>query len=216
MLRFVNGRITTFACISLIAIYVVLDIVIQVLSPNYSVISQPESVLAVGTYGFLMTINFVIRAILSGLFALALIKSVPPDSESIFRGSLILFGLWGVGSLIMATFHTDLKTPPTTVSGTVHTYSMFAAFLCAGFSTFTIANDFRKAGELKPLSQLTFPVGIAAIIFSVITIVTAIFPPLALNAWGLIERVFIGLILLWILLVCINVIRFPLKGIGRN
>ena len=43
---------------ALIILYVVLDVVAQVLPPHYSPISQAESLLAVGPYGYIMTVNF--------------------------------------------------------------------------------------------------------------------------------------------------------------
>ncbi|HEY7356765.1 MAG TPA: DUF998 domain-containing protein, partial [Ktedonobacterales bacterium] len=43
-----------------IALYVVLDVIAQLLPPHYNPISQAESDLAVGPYGWIMAINFVL------------------------------------------------------------------------------------------------------------------------------------------------------------
>ena len=45
----------------LIVLYIVLDAIAQALPPHYSPISQAESLLAVGPYGYIMTINFLNR-----------------------------------------------------------------------------------------------------------------------------------------------------------
>jgi len=54
---------------ALIILYVVLDAIAQVLPPHYSPLSQAESLLAVGPYGYIMTVNFLIRGVFSLLFA---------------------------------------------------------------------------------------------------------------------------------------------------
>jgi hypothetical protein len=190
--------------IILIGLYIVIELAVQLLPPHYSPISQPESLLTIGPYGYLMTINFVIRAIFSLLIVLVLVKGVTSESMPKFRGSLILFGIWGACSLLLAAFPADLTIKPTTLNGNVHSYATFAAFLCGGFSAFTLSNDFKKEKELVTLSRFTFPIGIACIVFAAITIVTAVLPESMFNAWGLIERVFIALMLTWILLLAIN------------
>lgn len=194
-------------CIVLICLYVIIDIIVQLLPPHYSPISQAESLLAIGPYGYLMTINFVNRGIFSLLTVLVLVKGVTSESMPKFRGSLILFGIWGACCLLLAAFPADLTVKPTTVSGNIHSYVAFASFLCGGFSVFTLSNDFKKERELKSLSKFTFPIGIAAIIFCVATIITAVLPESKFNAWGLIERIFIALILAWMVLLSINLLK---------
>jgi hypothetical protein len=194
-------------CIVLIGLYFTIEIAAQLLPPHYNPISQPESLLAIGPFGYLMTINFVNRAVFSLLIVLVLVKGVTSESMPKFRGSLILFGIWGTCSLLLAAFPADLTLKPTTLNGNIHSYATFAAFLCGGFSSFTLGNDFRKEKELVPLSRFTFPIGIAAIILCIITVVTAVLPESTFPVWGLVERLFMALMLAWILFLSINLLK---------
>lgn len=54
--------------ILLIILYAVLDVIAQSLPPHYSPISQAESDLAVGRFGFIMTLNFLNRGVLSYIY----------------------------------------------------------------------------------------------------------------------------------------------------
>ena len=58
-----RARIFGALTIAGIALYLVLDVVAQMLPPHYSPVRQAESDLAVGPYGYVMTINFVVREI---------------------------------------------------------------------------------------------------------------------------------------------------------
>src|SRR5579862_9361405 len=82
-----------------IAVYVILDAVAQSLPPHYSPISQAESDLAVGPYGYVMAVNFVNRGVFSLLFLYGLAKTAPPGAG--LRTGLVLLGVWGVGALIL-------------------------------------------------------------------------------------------------------------------
>ncbi len=62
-----SGYMLLATC-ALLILYLVIDTVAQILPPHYSPIRDAESDLAVGPYGFLMTVNFVNRGVLSILF----------------------------------------------------------------------------------------------------------------------------------------------------
>ena len=55
-----QGAMLALVTIVGIVVYVIIDVIAQLLPPHYNAIIQAESDLAVGPYGFLMTINFVI------------------------------------------------------------------------------------------------------------------------------------------------------------
>ena len=59
-----------------VLLYVILDAIAHILPPHYSPIRDAESDLAVGPYGYIMTINFVNRGLLSLLFVYAFVKTL--------------------------------------------------------------------------------------------------------------------------------------------
>jgi hypothetical protein len=91
---------------ALIILYVVLDAIAQVLPPHYSPISQAESLLAVGPYGYIMTVNFLNRGVFSLLFVYALVQIFTMLGENwrSYKFGLYAIGIWGVGALMLAGF----------------------------------------------------------------------------------------------------------------
>ena len=134
------------ATIAGIALYVVLDAIAQSLPPHYSPISQAESDLAVGPYGYVMAVNFVNRGIFSLLFLYGLARSVP--SREGLRTGLGLFGVWAVGALILAVSPTDVSGPAT-VHGFVHLVVATLAFLGAAIGTVSLSRAFRRDPGLQ-------------------------------------------------------------------
>src|SRR6185437_3342848 len=101
-----------------IVLYVILDVIAQLLPPHYSPIRQPESDLAVGPYGWVMALNFVVRGLLSFALIAALIKGAPEAIRS--RAGLVLLGIWAVGALLLAAFPTDVGGGKVTLHGAIH------------------------------------------------------------------------------------------------
>lgn len=58
-------------------VYVALDVVAQLLPPHYGPVRQAESDLGVGPFGWVMSVNFIVRGLLT---ACALVPVRPPGS----------------------------------------------------------------------------------------------------------------------------------------
>lgn len=200
-----NQRAALLALLTIVGIvlYVVLDVIAQLLPPHYSPIGQAESDLAVGPYGFLMTINFVLRGLLSLALVWALTRSVA--KEGLSRVGLVLVAVWGVGALLLALFPTDIKDfpghiTPTTLHGIVHLLVAGLAFICAAVGELLLSLRFANDARWR---SLRYPAaGIA-----ILAIITLFIVPLHLSAsaFGLYERIFIGLVLFWMLVVAFRV-----------
>ena len=82
-----------------VVLYVVLDIIVQLLPPHYNPITQAESDLAVGPYGYIMAINFVNRGLLSLIFLYAFARTFGLDRENgRYKIGIYLLGVWGAGA----------------------------------------------------------------------------------------------------------------------
>ena len=103
----------------LIVLYVILDIVVQLLPPHYDPISQPESDLAVGPFGWIMTANFVVRGGLSLLFLWGFLATVKASGGTWrrYQGGTIALAVWGVGAFVLAAFPTDVPSTPLSAHG---------------------------------------------------------------------------------------------------
>ncbi|MGP8025009.1 MAG: DUF998 domain-containing protein [Methanobacterium sp.] len=197
-----NASIYFLITIIGIIIYLVLDIIVQLLPPHYSPISQTESDLAIGPFGHIMTLNFFVRGIFSLSFLAGSIITLGAK-KSQYRLGLILIGIWGVGALFLAIFPTDLSSSNPSLHGIIHSITALLAFLGGGFGTFVITLKFRNDDEFKGVVQYALPLGMFSAIFSIITLLTVFTVAQPGNIWGLIERVFIASILLWMLIISI-------------
>ena len=173
-----------------IVLYIVIDVIAQLLPPHYNPITQAESDLAVGPYGYLMTINFVIRGLLSLALLLALTRSTSPQDRS--QTGLVLLGIWAVGAFLLALFPTDIAgNGHATLHGLIHLLVAFIAF----------AHERWHSLRTPALTIVALTLIALILLF--------LGPSFGLQRIsGLLERLFLGLALLWILLVALRLV-FP-------
>jgi hypothetical membrane protein len=185
-------------------VYIVLDVVAQLLPPHYSPVTQAESDLAVGPYGYLMTVNFVVRGLLSLLFLYAFRKTLTSEGTSLdrFRVGSALLGVWAVGALILAAFPTDVPATPVSWHGAIHLVVALFAFLGGAFGVYLLARQFGVSRVLTPARGFAVALGVLAVVLCVVDLGSPfVVPHLASRVGGLTERLFLGSVLLWILAV---------------
>ena len=189
-----------------IVLSVLLEVIVQLLPPHYNPLSQSESDLAVGPYGFLMALNFVIRGLLLLIFVAAFMSVIPKEGQS--RSGLILLGVSAIGKLIIAFVPTDLTSPPQTIHGTIHAPVALVSFFCGALGILLLARSLRHVPNVRPSQR--FLVGLASVTlaWSVIVIVTVVVST-RIGVWGLLERIYDGLFYLWILIVSLGLWHYP-------
>ncbi|MGA8303339.1 MAG: DUF998 domain-containing protein [Thermoplasmata archaeon] len=209
--------------VSEIILYVVLDVVAQLLPPHYSAITQAESDLAVGPYGFIMAINFVNRGVLSLLFLYALYRTLNAGERGWepFRRGAAFLAVWGVGALLLAAFPTDVPSTPLSWHGTIHLVVALLAFIGGAVGVFLLASHFERNEFLKEAGSFALPLAALALVLLVVELGAGIaVPRLSVRIGGLTERLFLGSILGWILLVSLYLLRQPAQvltsGSGRS
>jgi hypothetical protein len=185
-----------------IALYVVLDVIAQLLPPHYSPISQAESDLAVGPYGYVMAANFVVRGLLTFAFLFGLVGASRLGKTA--RVGLALIALWGAGAFILAAFPTDVGTM-VTVHGMIHNSTAAVAFLGGAFGTLFLSLHFNAEERLRPIAATARILASLGVVMCFVTL-GALFIRRLSHVFGLVERVFIGLVLLWILIVALQLL----------
>ncbi len=120
----INVRRLYAAVLSGIILYLILDIVAQLLPPHYNPISQAESDLAVGSFGYIMTINFLNRGILSIIFLFAFLGSIRLSGDKVakYRSGLFLWSLVNCRGASRnlrygCSFHTNLMARSNSLCG---------------------------------------------------------------------------------------------------
>lgn len=175
-----------------IAAYVVIDVVLKFLRPEYSLIHNAESDYGRGSWFWVMDINFLLRCALSLALVRALSKAVAADTR--LRGGLILLTIWAVASGLLAFFADDIEGQRLHGSGFVHVALALIAFISVTIGTVVISVVLREDPAWRaPSSVLTVlsSLGVVAFLLMGVAIRHRHGPG------GLYERIFLGIELLW-------------------
>ena len=198
-----------------IVLVVLLEVIVQLLPPHYSPLSQSESDLAVGPYGFLMALGFAIGGVLLLIFIVAFMSVIPKEAQS--RSGLILLGVAAICKLIIALVATDLTARPHTIHGAIHALAAVVSFFCGALGILLLARALRHDPHVRPSPR--FLVGLASVtlVWTVIVIGTLVVSS-QIGVWGLLERIATGLYLVWVLIVSLGLWNYPsLEGApGEN
>ena len=196
-----SSRLLFAATLIGVLLYVILDAVAQSLPPHYSLISQAESDLAVGPYGYIMTLNFVDRGVFSLCFIFAVMlaaNSFDTGSPRLRRGAW-LFTLWSVGALLLAAFPTDVPATPISWHGAIHLIVAVVAFLGGAFGALYMSLGMAGNKVMGRAGGIAIPLAYLTVILCLVELFAgSVAPGLVLNYGGLIERLFLGSVLLWV------------------
>ena len=182
----------------LIVLYIILDAIAQALPPHYSPISQAESLLAVGPYGYIMAINFLNRGAFSLLFvyAMAQVLSMPGENWRDYKSGLYAIGIWGVGALLLAGL------PATGRTVGIHTVIAIIIFIAAPLGELSISIKLGRTKVLAGAKRVALVVAGLAVLFMIFYWgVLPFIHPLKSDYSGLFERLLIGSVIAWIAIV---------------
>ena len=185
-----------------VVLYALVDVVLQFLPPYYSPISDAESNLAVGPYGWVMNVNFLGRFV-STLCAVLVITSVGRRT-ALRQVGLVLLTVGGVSSAVLAFFPTDVGEHGATAAGTVHLVVASAGFAAAvvGMVLLTIwLAGVPELHGLRLVSGVTAGLSVAGAVALLAALVA--FP----GVLGLAERVCLVGMLAWVFVVCAGIRR---------
>ena len=194
-----KGRWAMLALVG-VPLYVLMDIVVQLLPPHYSPIRQAESDLGVGPYGWLMSVNFLVR----GALAIAAATAIAGAFSAAVRPRFGLALLWvfGVCSALLAFFPTDILDdrrlvphPVATLHGEIHLLLALIAFIAAPLGALLISFRLERAG---PLAAVRGAAATLAILAAVALLFLRTFG--RHHAGGLDERIFLACVLAWLAL----------------
>jgi len=186
-----------------VALYVLLDAIAQLLPPHYSPIRDAESDLAVGPYGYVMTVNFLNRGFLSIVFLYALGKftTIPgeftsPEAVRRLRSGRLGLWVWGAGAVLLAIFPTDVPATPVSWHGAIHLVVAIVAFVGGALGTLLLSLHFSESRTLRGARQPALVIAALSVVFLFVTLGST-----GSHIGGLTERLFLGSVLLWILYV---------------
>jgi hypothetical protein len=184
-----------------IVLVMLLELVVQLLPPHYSPLSQSESDLAVGPYGFLMAFGFAIGGVLLLLFIAGFRRAVPKPAQS--SGGLILLRSAAIGKLIIAFAATDLTSRPHTLHGAIHALAAVLSFFCGALGLLLLSIGLRRDAQVRPSARVLVGLARVTLIWTVLVIGTLVVSA-QIGVWGLLERIATGLYLFWVFIVSLG------------
>lgn len=182
-----------------IGLYVVIDVVLAFLRPDYSIIRNAESDYGRGPHAWLIDVNFVIRGLFSIAAVVALLRA---GIARRWTAALVL--VWAVASALLAAFADNPVGYPYRASGPVHDVLAFIAFLAIVVAT--IAMSFSRSGVNTPIATTQRVLSIVgAVAFGMLIH--------SFGAFGLIERIFLACELAWMVVTLVGLLRErPVEG----
>jgi hypothetical protein len=205
-----GARLWFSVAAGLIVLYLVLDVIAQLLPPHYSAITQAESDLAVGPYGGVMTANFVVRGLLTLAFLNGLRLTIRAEGGEWprYRRGLGAFLVWGIGAFLLAAFPTDVPTLPVSWHGAIHGVVAIPVFIGGALGTYWVATRFGTSPTFRSAEGWTTALAWVTVVLLVVEVLGGLADrQLAGEVGGLLERLFLGSVLLWLFLVSVYALR---------
>ncbi|MDV3277467.1 MAG: DUF998 domain-containing protein [Nitrososphaerales archaeon] len=190
-----------------ILLYVVLDTAAQILPPYYSPVSQAESYLAIGPYGYIMTLNFLNRGLFSLVFLYAMLRAIDLRGgvRNRYRAGVALLGVWAVGAFILAAFPTDVPPSAPTLSGAIHLVVAVISFVGGSFGALGLSLQFKRDPAFQRVTRFALPISLLAVALVFLLFgLPGVAPAFAQRMNGLLERVFLASVLLWMLALSVH------------
>jgi hypothetical protein len=185
-----------------IALYVLVDVLLAFLRPRYSLLYNAESDYGRGPWFWVMDLNFLLRCAVSLAIAAALDRVARPGGP--FRGGLVLLVTWAVCSGLLAFCADNPAGTPVTASGIVHLILAVIAFTTIVVGTILISASLLADPAWRPAARLLLALSVAGAL-AYLLLGTAHQDHHAPG--GLYERIFLGLVLLWMTVAALAVDR---------
>ena len=181
------------------------DLTAALADPNYSLVKNSISSLALTNIGWLQTIGFMVLGLMVEVFTTGLMFSV--KRVRWFHAGIGILVLCGFAILLIGAFHTDPVGTPRTIDGRIHGLAATGAFSVFPLAVLCILPSFKRDDNWKDLyrySAVTFYLGI------VFLIITRIFQEK--SGWfGLAERMLVSNMIIWVEVMAIRLFVLSLK-----
>ena len=174
-------------------------------SPGYSIVQNSISSLALTNIGWLQTIGFMTLGLLVEIFTAGLLFNMKGAKR--FYLGIALFVFFGFAMLLVGAFRTDPVGAARTIEGRIHGFMATSAFLLFPVALILLLPSIKKDSQWKPLYSYSF----VAFILAVILMVVVKFLPEGNFLFGLMERLLVANMILWVEVSAVNIFLISLK-----
>lgn len=181
------------------------DLIAGLTTSNYNIVKNSISSLALTRIGWLQTIGFLALGLLVEVFTAGLLYNV--KRAKWFHLGITAFVLFGFGMLCIGAFNTDAVGGPHTINGTIHGLATKASFSLFPIAILLLAFNFKKDTDWQHLYKYS----IATCILAVLLGITLQFFKDGISDFGLVERILVANMVIWVEVSAINLMRLSLK-----
>jgi hypothetical protein len=186
-------------------VLVVMDFTAAFTSPDYNMVRDSISSLALTRLGFLQTIGFLAIGLLVEIFTAGLLFNIRGVRG--FRLSIGLLVIFGFALLLIGAFRTDPVSGPNTTEGTIHGITATGAFWAFPIAILVIAPSLRNDPAWRNLFLYTFIAGLLAV---VLVIILGILSD-EVSWFGLLERLLVANMIIWVEVAAIKLLLLSIK-----
>jgi hypothetical membrane protein len=181
------------------------DLVAALSDPQYSLVKNSISSLALTGIGWLQTIGFLALGLLVEIFTTGFMFNV--KRHKWFLLGIAIFVFFGFSMLLIGAFHTDPVGIARTTEGRIHGYIATASFTLFPVAMLCFLPSLKRDSKWKdlyPYTRITFFLGIALLVL------TRIFQEK--SGWfGLAERLLVANMILWVEVSAVRLFFLSLK-----
>jgi hypothetical protein len=186
------------------------DLTASLSTSDYSLVRNSISSLALMPIGWLQTLGFLALGLLIEIFTAGLLFNIKGARG--FHLGIILLVFFGFGMLLIGAFHTDPVGAARTIEGRIHGFTATTAFSLFPVAILFLATSLKKDPGWQNLfrySEVTF---ILAVILGITLRVVQ-----EKSGWfGLVERLLVANMIIWVEVAAINLLVLSLTHNERN
>jgi hypothetical protein len=173
-------------------------------NPDYNMIRDSISSLALIPMGWLQTIGFLAIGLLVEIFAAGLLFNVRSDRGfHLGIGCLVFLGF---GMLLIGAFRTDPVGAPDTTEGTIHMVAATIVFWLFPLASLLMAPSLKKDPYWQSIFRYTVVTGILALALAILVAILK-----DTSSWfGLAERILVANMIIWVEVAAIKLLRLSI------
>jgi MFS family permease len=174
-------------------------------NPDYNLIRDSISSLALTSLGWLQTIGFLFIGLLVEIFTAGLLFNVKGARGFRFGIGLLVF--FGFAMLIIGAFRTDPVGAARTIEGRIHGLAATAAFWIFPAAILALAPSLRKDPGWKGIFLYT----VIAAVLAVPLVITLGVLKGNISWFGLLERIVVANMIIWVEVAAVRLLLISLK-----
>jgi hypothetical membrane protein len=185
-------------------VVIVGDLTASLSTPDYSLVRDSISSLALRPIGWLQSICFLAMGLLLEIFVAGLFFNIRRAQG--FYAGIGLLALCGFGLMLIAAFHMDAPGGERTIDGIIHTIASYGLGLLFPVAILSLAPSLRSTPNWKNILVYTLVAGVLAFAL----IIGAFFTDQ--TGWfGLYERIIVANAIIWVEVVAVHLLRLSLR-----